>query len=219
MTAVRGFGPHVQRLLLVLALLVAGLGVASLRTAHLGRHAADAAEAAFDRGDLAQAVRSARRAAGLTVPGAPHVDRAFRRLEVIARGAEALGDTELSIAAWEAVRTAAVESSPWSSERPELDRANQNLARLRARAQARFEPTRLPEHLSRDLLAELNATDRSGRAVLWLALGFTLSVAGLGWTALRGVTGEGRWLVRDLILGIAILATGLACWTFAVYTA
>lgn len=206
--------------LLAATLGVVGLGAMSLRALWLGSEALAAADAAFDEGNLAESIRAARRAASLSVPGAPHVDAAYARLDVIARGAEAAGRTDLSILAWEATRAAALESdSPWFEERPELARANQNLARLRARASAEREPGRRGP-TERELGRLLARSTRPGWTSTGLvALGFLLMTCGLGWSAARGIGKDGRVFGRALALGAALLVLGVACWTFAVYRA
>ncbi|HET9957811.1 MAG TPA: hypothetical protein VFQ61_25110, partial [Polyangiaceae bacterium] len=78
---IRAFVPRVFRALVLLgglALLVAG-GL-SIRVWVAGRAALDRAEAAFDRGELEEAIRQAQRAATLQLPGAAHVDQAYLRL-------------------------------------------------------------------------------------------------------------------------------------------
>jgi hypothetical protein len=219
MTSEASIGASLRRGLLLMALIVCGLGAASIRTMVVGAEAMDHADAAFDRGDIAESVRLARRAASLSVPGAEHVNRAYARLEVIARGAEAVGQEGLSIAAWDATRAAAVESrSPWSVERPELERANQNLARLRARNIAEKSPNTRTDQATRQLLQTLDESSRSKPTAALLPIGFVLSVLGLGWAALRGSPERGRWFSRDLAIGVAVAVIGVACWTLAVYT-
>jgi len=202
------------------ALVIAGLGIASIRTAYLGAEAADSADAAFDRGELVESIRWARRAASLNVPGAEHVGRAYFRLEVIARGAEAAGEAQLSVAAWEAIRSAAIESrSPLSTERPELERANQNLARLRARLAAERQPGVRDDAAAHGLLTQLESRERRAISAALLPIGFALSVAGLLWAAFRHQPDGGRRVSRHLLIGLLVTAIGVACWTLAVYTA
>lgn len=220
MTAVFRAGALARRGLVLAALLFAGLGAASLRTLHLGNEAEDAAEAAFDRGDLAESIRWARRAANLTVPGASHPARAYVRLEVIARGAEAVGQVDLSIAAWDAIRAAALESSyPGSAERPDLERVNRNLARLRTRKAVQQPVSVAHQDAERELLQKLDEAGGRAPGTPLLALGFVLGVLGLGFAGVWGVSTEGRLSPSRLVIGVAITAIGVACWTFAVYTA
>lgn len=210
---------HARRGILLLALVVAGLGVASLWTMRLGRQALDGAESAFDRGDLPLAIRLARRAASLTVPGAEHVGRARSRLEVIARGAESQGETELARLAWEALGAATAESGARSRARTALERANQDQARLRVMLREGSPARSMSERSPADSLVEVGPNQNARRGTETLALGFLLCVLGLGWMGLLGVTPEGFWRAGQLALGGVFLAAGLAFWTFAVLTA
>ena len=81
---------------LAAAFVVAALAIMLARTALAGRAALSASERAFDQGELRESVRLAGRAATLSVPGADYVELAYRRLVVIARGAEAAGRPHLA---------------------------------------------------------------------------------------------------------------------------
>lgn len=209
---------HLRSALVVVAFVLASAGAASLRTLLLGSEALAAAEAAFDQGELAESIREARRAAAMTVPGATHVDAAYARLQVIARGAEAAGKNEVAVSAWEATRGAALESRhPCGAPRPELARANENLARLRAQNTARRESPERTAALERELLRALERpTGASALATSLVALGFALAVLGTAWGAWRGISRDGRVFGRQLVFGATLVAIGLACWTFAV---
>lgn len=212
------FALPLRRVMLVGAFALLALAVVSLRTALMGRAALARADAAFDRGDLEESVREARRAASLRMPGGAHVDAAYTRLLVIARGAEAVGRTDLSIAAWDATRAAALESeTPWGDPRPELERANQNLARLRAHvATAERAPARTAP-LERELLRSLERPARpSGAQTALVALGFVLALVGFVWGAVQGIDRHGAVRKRQLLLGLLVALVGFACWTFAV---
>lgn len=97
-----------ERLLRFLALgvvaLVAGVFCLGLALAHEGREAMERSDAAFHRAEMVDAIAEARTAALAYVPGSEHVRRAERRLEAIARGAEAQGDWQLARRAWDALR-------------------------------------------------------------------------------------------------------------------
>jgi hypothetical protein len=178
------------------------------------------AEAAFDENDLRESIRQARRAASLTAPGTAHVRRAFARLVVIARGAEASGQLDVAELAWQAVRAAALEGAdPWSGTPVELDYANRSLARLGARRLGAERAGDL-DATERELLRGLErpAAPRAARLSL-LGAGFVLAALGLGWAALRGVGESGRVIRRELGLGLAVATIGAACWTLAVFQA
>lgn len=115
-------------------LVVAALASAALLVGRLsreGERAMHQSDAAFNAGDVRQAVVHARRAAGLYVPGASHVQQAYDRMLAAAKGAEAAGDAGLARFAWSSVRAAALESRHLGApRRSELERAELNLARL-----------------------------------------------------------------------------------------
>jgi hypothetical protein len=209
----RWLGLAVAGVMLVFALM-------TYRAVSAGEAALEDSEAAFDRGELRESLRQARLAASLVAPGAEHVDRAFTRLIVIARGAEAAGDLDLARLAWEAVRDAAILGQGGFAEASDrLTRANENLARLGARAagdRAGINPVTLERALERDL-ERVSARDPIWAAAL--SLGLCLSVIGLGWLGLRGVRPDGMLVRRELIFGAAIALAGAACWLLAVYRA
>jgi hypothetical protein len=209
-----------RRIAVVLAAALLGLGAMTWRALAVGESALERAEAAFDRGELRETIREARRAASSIVPGSNHVERGFTRLMVVARGAEASGDIELSRLAWEAVRGAALEGQgSFDPPSDHLARANQNLARLAARQAGQrgsSDPVGLERALERDL--SRNVT-RGATWSLALGAGLVLAALGLGWAALRGLRADGRVVRRELLIGVMLASAGAACWAFAVYRA
>ena len=201
-----------------LALAALGLGAMTVRALTAGESALERAEAAFDRGELRETIREARRAASLVVPGAGHVERAFARLMVVARGAEAAGEIDLSRLAWEAVRGAAIEGqSSFGPPSDHLARANGNLARLAARKageRGSTDPVALERALERDLSRDVT---RSATWSFALGAGLVLAALGLGWSALRGIRSDGSPVARELWIGLLMASAGAACWAFAVY--
>jgi hypothetical protein len=184
-----------------------------------GQSELGASDAAFDRGDLLPSLEHARRSATLYAPGAPHVARAYERLIAIATGAEAAGQSKVAFLAWQAVRSAALESRHvWLPEQANLDRANQNLARLETLAREASDAD-----LSRTqarALSRLDADDAPAPA--WIALlgfGFLLALAGLGLCAFRGLEPSGKLSLARTRLGLLLFAIGAACWTLAAYKA
>src|SRR5262249_15027502 len=96
-----------------------------------GEAALAKSDAAFDKGDLRDAILYARRAAVLYAPGAPHVSAAYARLKAVALGAEQTGQFEIARQAWGATRGAALETRHFVTPRElDLQRANASLARL-----------------------------------------------------------------------------------------
>lgn len=179
--------------------------VFALSTQHaLRRGAAEmrASDTAFDTGELTSAVRHARRAASLYVPGAAHVDDGYERLKAVAIGAERARDTGLAMAAWRAVRAAALDGRHlWVARPSELAQANVNLARLSG----------APD----DAAADEAAQAVEGLRPLLASLGFVAALAGLLLVTRYGVTrsGEMSWLrarVPACLFVAGLLSLGLA---------
>ena len=176
-------------------------GLATHRTLHRGAEEMRASDHAFDAGELESAVRHARRAAGLYVPGAAHVDGGYERLKAVAAGAERARDTGLAMAAWRAVRAAALESRHLWLPRPrELAQANANLARL-------------SEGPNVAALEAQRVADAAG--ALPISLGFAAALAGLLLMARYCVaaSGEVMWARARVPLGLfaaGLLSLGLA---------
>jgi len=207
-----------RSLALALALGLLALGVMALRTAAAGREALAASERAFDAGELRESVRYAARAATLSVPSGGYVDLAYRRLVVIARGAEAAGRPHLAAFAWNAVRGAAVESGALGfGPRPELEQANQNLARLASQLANGGKDDPAGE---RELLKTLERpAGPAADGLLLLGGGMLLLVLGLGLIGFGGLGADGRPNARKLLAAALLVALGAACWTAAAYRA
>lgn len=209
----------VRRLSYGLLVFVVALIAMTLRAVREGESALAASDAAFHRGDLADATLEARRAALAYAPGAPHTRLAMARLRAIAVGSEAAGDQEAARLAWGAVRAAALGArhvtTPYAAELEEADRAlarsmvppgvDDPGARSRAEAAARKALAAVP--------------GPSPWAALPLLAGAVLAAIGLFLVATRGITREGRLLTRGMVVGLAVLAVGAACWTLAAYRA
>lgn len=90
----------------VVLIALATLAVAWAGRAAEGRRAVAEADAAFSRGDRAEAIFAARVAAEARCPWCTAPDEGFARLEKIARDSEARGDDEAAFAAWRAARAA-----------------------------------------------------------------------------------------------------------------
>jgi len=178
-----------------------------------------ASNAAFDRGELVPSLEHARRSATLYAPGAPHVTPAYERLIAIAIGAEASGQPKVAFLAWQAVRSAALESRHvWLPRQSELDRANQNLARLEALARDATDTDH--SKTQAQALSRLNADDAPAPAwIAVLGIGFLLALVGLALAASRGLEPSGKVSFGRARLGLLLLAIGAACWTLAAYKA
>ena len=209
-------GRWLRRAALVLVLALLAGATLTARVVVDGERELGLSDAAFDQGDVRVATLHARRAAILYVPGAPHVGPAYERLRAIAVGAEAAGDGEAARLAWQAIRSASLETRHVFIPRAaQLEEANANLARLQAVGASPERARKLRD----EALAGLQ--DESPR-VLWIALllaGFVIGAAGLGYVAWRGVTPDGDVVRRSLTLGLVLFGIGAACWTLAVLLA
>lgn len=210
----------VRRSSLALTVVLVALGTMTYRAVSEGSEALAASDAAFNRGDLANSVLYARRAAVAYAPGAPHTRAALARLRAVAVGSEGAGDIPTARLAWGAIRSSALETrhlaTPYARE---LDEANRALARLAVPSSALsdVDARARAERRARELLAR--APGPSAGSGLALLLGFLLSTAGLLWVAARGITREGRPLRSGLALGLTLFAVGAACWTWAAFRA
>jgi len=197
-----------------LGMLLAVLTLAAL-TARMvveGEAELKTSDAAFDRGDLAEATLHARRAATLYAPGAPHVAAAFERMRAIALGAESQGDVNMARRAWGAIRGAVLETKHFVlPHAAELALANANLARLIGSSPGS----------DRQTAARLLSRDETPRApwVVVLGLGFLLFASGLAVAARRGIAPSGEMSRKALAVAGLLALFGVAFWTLAVYRA
>ncbi|HEY2408038.1 MAG TPA: hypothetical protein VGI10_18655 [Polyangiaceae bacterium] len=212
-----------SQLLRVLALtafsLVFAFGALTARVLVEGEAELRASDAAFDKGELGDAIEHARRSATAYVPGARHVDLAYARLRAIALGAEASGQPLSAFAAWQAIRSAALESRHLSSPRPgELAQANQNLARLEAFTRAGDGDQRNKQQTQAFKRLESESAPAAGW--LWLlGSSFCLTLGGLALFAWRGLDPSGKIVWERALWGLAWVGIGAACWTLAILRA
>ena len=208
-----------RRASLGLTFVVLALGAMTFRVVRDGEAALAESDAAFHKGDLANAVIHARRAAIAYAPGAPHTRAALARLRAVAVGSEGVGDVGSARLAWGAIRAAALETrsltQPYAAERAEADRALARLASLPVAADPEVQ-ARAVERAERALAGVPGPSPFSS---VLLVLGFGTAALGLALVALRGLTREGRLLPRGFALGVAVFVLGVACWTFAAYGA
>ena len=210
----------VRGALAVLVAVLLALALVTGRALVAGEGELAAADGALRRSDLPAAIDHARRAARWYVPGAPHVAAAYARLLHVARTSEALGDRDTAIAAWRAMRSAAVEtawlSQPHASEIAAADEAVARLASAGSRPLLARDET--PERAEKRLRALL-AADEVPRApwALLLVLGLLAMVAGGAAAASRAVSPDGaidpaRAKVAALVAALGLFVYALAVW-------
>ncbi|HEY6726041.1 MAG TPA: hypothetical protein VI197_18530 [Polyangiaceae bacterium] len=196
-----------------------GLGLLTARAVEKGEAAVRESDRAFDQGKVQEAAHHARRAAVYYAPGAPHLRAAYERLRAVAAGAEAAGDRETARFAWNAVRSAVLETRHVALPFPdELAAANRALARLEVQGD---EPVSRRERLRQIKVAEQHLAQAAGNRADWillLALGFVVTVTGLAGLTLGGLQRAGHWPRRARISGLLTLA-GAVCWAWAVVSA
>jgi len=210
-----------RQLALLLASLLLALAALGARAVIEGQEEMAESDRAFNAGDLRGASVHARRAAVLYAPGAPHVRRAYERLVAIAVGSEAAGNAELAELGWSAVRGAALETRHlWVPFRAELERANQNLARIAATAPVAQGTQTTPEQLREQAARELARDDAPNAAwVSALIAGFGLAALGLVLTARAGVARDGRLALGGARFGLLLSAVGAALFAIAAWRA
>jgi hypothetical protein len=215
----KGLGGWLRRLAWLSFMVVLGLAAFSARVILEGQSELAASDAAFDRGELGSALDHARRSATLYAPGAPHVERAFARLTAIALGAEASGQPKVAFLAWQAMRAAALESRHVVLPHElELERANQNLARLEALERNPDDSERTRNQTQ--ALTRLSADEAPAPGwIAVLGLGFSLALVGLALFAFQGVDRAGKVSLGRARLGLILFAIGAACWSVAAYRA
>jgi hypothetical protein len=169
-----------------------------------------------------EAVTRWRRAARWYLPGAPHVGKAYDRLEALAAAATQAGDAELALMAWRAVRSSCLATrSFYVPQRARLGRANQAIATLMARTEdpatdpGKDEAARRAWHLA---LLERDEAPSVGWSLL-AVLGFATWVGGGFWFAFRGLDGEDRLVKREAGRAGVLVAIGMVVWALALYLA
>jgi hypothetical protein len=198
------------------------LGVVVTRAIWQGRSALARGDVAAAAGRHREAIEEWGRAARWYLPGAPHVGRAYDRLEALARAAEARGERDIALAAWRRVRGSILATrSFYTPHAARLAPANRRIAALMAAVEGaaadpgRSEAERAAWHLQ--------LLDRSpGPSVGWslLALvGFALWLGGAVLFALRGLPSDDRLDPAKAAWAGAMVAVGLVVWLLGLYNA
>ncbi len=205
-----------RRKLAVISLSVAFcLAVVVTRAIWEGNSELGAGDRAQARGDAAAAVSAWRRAARWYVPGAPHVSRAYDRLQALAEVAEGRGDSELALAAWRAIRGSILATRSFYTPHSErLGPANDRIAALMARAEGsaadpgRSESERASWH--RELLARDDSPSIAWSIVA--LIGFGLWIGGGFHFARRAITADDKLVGRQAAWSGVLIAVGLVVW-------
>jgi hypothetical protein len=214
----------------VVALATVVLGLATARVLLAGEAEVAQSTAALEQGEPREAIVHARRAAGWYAPGAPHVGVAYTRLKALARAAEQRRRWDVALLAWQAIRSAALETR-WVviPHGADLALANQELARIMAMPSADTGSATEPDaRLAAEFLAQLSRDTRPSLPwVVVLLSGFALGAAGLVlWarqmgqgavTAPVGKWWQGAWLRSRL--GAALAGLGVLLWLLALWQA
>ena len=98
-----------------------------------GRRSLEASDAAAKRGDHVEAIVFARAAAEARCPWCEASELGYARLYAIAKDAEGRADDATAVAAWRAVRAAALGTSLVATSSPRRERADAEIARLEQR--------------------------------------------------------------------------------------
>jgi hypothetical protein len=197
-------------------------GVVVTRAVWQGRAALDEGDRALAAGDREGAVRWWRRAARWYVPLAPHVGRAYDRLEAIGREAEARGDLPIALAAWQGVRGSILATRSFYVPFEErLDPANRRIAALLARMEGGApdagQTATEREAWHYQLLDRDEAPD-VGWSLLAL-FGFAAWLGGGALFAWRGISAEDRLVPRAATTAGLLIASGLVLWLLGLYQA
>ena len=207
-----------SRGLLGAAAVVAILGAATGRVVYSGNEEIAASTAALDAGDPREAIVRARRAAGWYAPGAPHVRVAYERLIALARAAEEHKRDDLALMAWQAIRTASIETrwlvAPHADDR---EMAEREIARLQAKVPGQVAPD------ARIAAEQLQKLRRHSPAqtpwVVALLAGLSMLAGGLVLIARQAADAGGRVVLDRAKLGLAIAAAGAGLWLLSLWQA
>jgi hypothetical protein len=197
------------------------LGVVVTRAVWEGRSALHRGDQAHQAGDLATAVTWWRRAARWYVPGAPHVGKAYSRLEELAVAAEESGDTTMALAAWRGVRGSILATRSFFTPFEErLEPANRRIAALMASSEGEGADPGKSVAERTQWHYELLARDEAP-SLAWSVLaliGFGLWLGGGVLFAVRGLRDD-QLVLRSAAWAGALVAVGLVVWMLGLYNA
>jgi len=211
-----------RKALVVIAIVLTGLGVVVGRAVIEGRDALARGDQALEEGEPLEAIRWWRRAARWYLPMAPHVGRAYDRLEAIAESAGGYGDRDVELAAWRGIRSSVLSTRSFFTPHEErLERANREIAALMAALESppvdadASALQRRAWHLER---LERDPSPRVGWALIAI-VGFLLWVGAAFAFALRGLDESDRLVPRAAAYSGVALIVGLGAWLAGLYAA
>lgn len=189
-----------RKLAIAAAVTAIVLGVLVTRAVWQGRAALRDGDAAAARGDLAAAIDHWQRAARWYVPLAPHVDDAYHRLEATATDQGRLGNLEISLQAWRAIRSSVL-ATRWlvTPQAKRYDRATRYLTLVTR--------TELPDDAA------------SVPWMLFALAGSGLWIGGCAYFARRGLDPEDRLVRKAASAGGGMVLIGLIAWVIGLYNA
>lgn len=207
-------------------------GVIVTRAIWEGRAALSKGDDAHAAGDPDNAIRWWRRAARWYVPIAPHVGKAYSRLQTLAseaeqrartakNPAEARAHRRIALAAWRGIRGSILSTrSFYTPHADKLEPANQHISDLMAleegdSADKKTLASRAEWHY------EQLARDESP-SVFWsiiALLGFATWIGGGVYFALRGITADDKLVNRAAAHAGLLIAAGLFIWMLGLYNA
>jgi len=207
----------VKRALVIIACVVAVLGLLAVRVVIEGRRALAEGDAALVAKHPHDAIAAWETAARWYMPLAPHVDDAYARLVEYAKA-----NPKDAMHAWRAVRRAATSTrSLWTPHEADLATANAEIARLSAEHPdgAPAAGQTVPEKAA--YFAARLAEDRrpSAGAAALAILGILSWLAGIGVVVRRGLDAGGRLVRRPAAIGAALTVVGIVCWAVGLYNA
>jgi hypothetical protein len=197
-----------RRVLVIAAIVLAGLGALAIRVVVEGRSALADGDDFMLRGKPIEAIASYETAARWYLPLAPHVDAAYAKLRKVAVDP----DPAVALAAYRAIRSAArATTSLWTPHAADLADADAAIAQREARMPGAASPG--PTTAAREAwyAARLAHDERPGRGAAALAA-FGVLLWAFGAIALARAS-SGR------LLWTGIMLAGLVCWAAGLYTA
>ena len=211
-----------RKLITVGLVLCVCLGVVVTRAVWEGQSALSDGDRAHAAGDKLEAIAKWRRAARWYVPLAPHVTKAYDRLEQMAATAGENSDVAVELAALRGIRGSILATrSFFTPQSHRLDRTNRRIAELMASIEGGAVAPDQTEDERKQWHFELLSRD-DAPSVGWslVALfGFAAWIGGAVFFALRGVTPDDKLVVRNAAYAGALVAAGLVIWMLGLYNA